>query len=195
MKAFRILVIFAFVTTLFSSSLLGQEIIKCDSSKTYWLIKKDSILFSTKINGVVENTERKSVIKVNKNVALQFLVVDKNKFLPKEQPITNQTILIQYALSEAEYLSSLFKTRLNVQFQKVPFSEDRFAILWFYDMPEGMNQQVKSQLYLNIVIGEYIFGLSSPLFRDQKFEEIRNLLTETISTARITKSIDEICNE
>ena len=168
----------------------GQQVFKCNTSKSYWTFEKNDTFFAVKLDGNIKETERKNVISVD-NYVLQNIILDKTKFIKEGEDNSDLKLLIKYAMSEAEYLSSQFKTKINIQMQKAPISADKNVLIWHFEMPSNMNQEVKSQIFANVVIGDKIFGLASSQFTDQKFENVRDFLMDVISTVKKLKNKNE----
>ncbi len=172
----------------------GQQIIKCDSTKSYWIFEKNNTVFSVKLIGNISEQEKKSVIAVNDYV-LQYVIVDKKDYLKADTNMDDLNVLTNYALSEAEYMTGLLKQKLNIQMQKAPLSSDKTALVWFFEMPSNVSQEVKHQIFVNIIIGDKIIGLSSSQFADQKLDDIKNFLMDEISTLKQVKDIDKLCGQ
>lgn len=188
------------IAILLSLSASGQQLYKCDSTKSYWTFEKDISFFAVKLNGKVSEQERKSVIAVN-NYALQYVIVDKKDYTKTDSmgSITAELeVLANYAISEAEYMTGLFKQKLNIQMQKVSLSSDKIILIWFFEMPPDVSLEVKNQVFANVIIGDKIFGLSSSQFTDQKLDDVKNFLIDIISTLKQVnskKDFEKLCGE
>lgn len=172
----------------------GQQIMKCDSSKSYWIFEKNNAVFSVKLIGNISEQEKKSVIAVNGYV-LQYVIVDKKDYIRADSNMADLNVLTNYALSEAEYMTVLLKQKLNIQMQKAPLSSDKTALIWFFEMPLNVSQEVKHQIFVNIIIGDQIIGFSSSQFADQKLDDVKNFLMDAISTLKQVKDIDKLCEQ
>lgn len=168
-------------------NLYGQTVERCDSTKAFWIIENNNSTYTIKIRGDVKTTESKNVISVDM-YALQYLIVDTNNYMIEGKTLTELQILANYVSSEVNYMSRQFQTKLEAQMQKAPLSSDKDVLIWWYKMPEGMNEQVSNQLFASIIIDNKIFGLASPQFIDQKFENIRDFLMDNISTLKKVKN-------
>lgn len=185
------------VTTLTILNVNAQQLFRCDTTKAYWTFEKDNSLFAVKLLGKVSEQERKSIIAVN-NYALQYVIVDKKNYINVDSISADLKVLTNYALSEAEYMSGLFKQKLNVQMQKVPISSDKTVLIWFFEMPSSISQEVKHQVFANIIIDGKIFGLSSSQLTDQKLDDVKKLLMDVISTIKKLDSKNDfvkLCGE
>ena len=176
----------ALIVLIFSGSLYGQQIETCDSVTSFWIIEKDNTYYSLKLNGDVEVTNKESIISINDYV-LQYNIVGKDKYTTGGKKLKEIDILLNYVSSELKYISGQFKTELETMAQKAPLSEDKDVVIWWYKMPEGMNEQVINQLFACIIIDDKIFGIGSPQFTDQNFGQIRDFLMDEISTLKNVK--------
>ncbi|PKP21744.1 MAG: hypothetical protein CVU05_06095 [Bacteroidetes bacterium HGW-Bacteroidetes-21] len=176
----------------FSSGIYAQSVVTCDSTLSFWVIPNDSINYTLNLSGRVQTTEKPMVIAVN-NYALQYLIVEKKYYTEEKGDNSDLKILIRYALSECEYLSNMYKTKLNLQMQKAPVSNNNEVLIWYYAMPEDLNEQVKYQVYANLVLGDKIFGIASPQFSDQTLNEIKDFLMDVISTLKQIEEPEKLC--
>ncbi len=161
----------------------GQQLIKCDETKSYWTFEKENSFFAVKLLGKVTEQERKNVIGVN-NYVLQYVIVDKKQYIKSDSIYTDLKLLTKYALLEAEYMTGLFKQKLNIQMQKAPLSKEKMALIWFFEMPTSVSQEVKHQIFVNTIVGDKIFGLSSSQFANQKLNDVKDFLLDVISTLK-----------
>jgi hypothetical protein len=190
------LIIWTILALAFQST-YGQQLYKCDTTKSYWTFEKDSSFFAVKLLGNAKEQDRKSVISVG-SFALQYVIVDKKNYIKEDADTSGLKVLIKYALSEAEYFTSIFKQKINIQLQKVPLSSNRSVLLWFFEMPSNVSKDVKHQVFANIIIGDKIVGLSSSQFSDQKFDDVKNFLIDIISTLKkfdSKKDFEKLCGQ
>jgi len=174
----------------------GQELKKCDSTKYYWIIPSEDISYTVKIIGEVSVTKQHNVLYVNNN-ALQYLIVDKKKYITDGTNPTELEILANYVSSEINYMSGQYQAKLEAQMQKAPLTGDKDAIVWWYKMPKGFNSEVTNQLFASIIIDDKIFGVASPQFSNMKFKDVQDFLMDIISTLKkVTKKkkLKNICN-
>lgn len=173
----------------------AQQLYKCDTTKSYWVFEKDSTFFVLKLLGNVRESQNKNLIAVN-SFALQCIILNKQNYIKSEKDTTDLRVLVNYALSEAEYFSGQFKQKVNIQLEKVPGVGDKSAVLWFFEMPSNISKEVKHQVFINIIIGDKIYGLSSSQFADQKLEDIKNFLKNNIinlETTKTDKDLSKLC--
>jgi len=169
----------------------AQQIIVCDSNTTFCVFPHDSVHYSLKFDGIVRSTEIPSAVTVDQ-FFLQYLFVDKGKFIRDGEDNSDLSILTRTALNECEYLTSIYKKKINVVFQKVPMGTND-VLLWYYEMPRKMKGDVSAQLYANMIVGNDIFGLYTPQFEDLEFNEVRDFLLDAMSSLATVRDIDGIC--
>jgi hypothetical protein len=141
-----------------------------------------------KLKGRIQKTQYPSVIGLG-DYALQYLIADKKRYNKK----TDLEIMVSHVMSEVEYQSKIFKAQLKLQMQKVTISENMEGLLWHYEIPEHISQEVKSQIFISVIIGDYIVGVSSTQFINQNFDHVKNFLMEVAKQIRYTDSIENIC--
>lgn len=189
-KVFGILIL-----TLSVFNLFGQELKHCDATKSFWIIEEGKATYALKIMGVANSTDKPNMISTN-DYALQYLVVDKADFFEAGTKVSEMEILVNYVSSEVSFFSDQFQTKLDAQMQKAPLSKEKEVIIWWYTMPESMNDEVAKQVFASVIFEEKIFAVASPQFIDQEFEAVRDFLVNVISTLqRADKTaIKNICN-
>jgi hypothetical protein len=77
-------------------------------------------------------------------------------------------------------------------------SSDKTVLIWFFEMPSSVSQEVKHQVFANIIVGDKIFGLSSSQFADQKLDDVKNFLMDVISTLKKVDNkndFDKLCGQ
>lgn len=174
----------------------GQQLEKCDSTNSFWIIENGATNYTLKITGKAATTKRKNVLSVN-DYALQYLIIDKQNYISEEKTLTELEVLANYVSSEINYLSGQYKTKLEAQMQKAPLSREKDVLIWWYKMPDGLNEQVSSQIFASIIIKDKVFGVGSPQFANQNFKEVRDFLMDIISTLKNVdkkKELKNICN-
>ncbi len=173
----------------------AQQLYKCDSTISYWVFEKDSTFFVLKLLGNVRESQNKNVIAVN-SFALQCIILDKQNYIKSEKDTNDLRVLVNYALSEAEYFSGQFKQKVNIQLEKVPGSGNKSAVLWFFEMPSEISKEVKHQVFVNIIIGNKVYGLSSSQFANQNLDDVKNFLKATIvnlEAMKTDKDLSKLC--
>ncbi len=171
----------------------AQELHKCDSTKSFWIFSKGGTSFVAKLFGNAAETERKNVLLAD-SYALQYIIVDKINYLDSIEGNTDLSVLRRYAMKEAEYFTGIFERKLNITMQKLSLSPNQIGLIWSFDFPpEKLDTKPKkspteratvtrSLLFINLIIGDKIIGLSTSQFSDQKFEDVRSFLV-TVSNS------------
>ncbi|AWI27041.1 hypothetical protein [Flavobacterium pallidum] len=189
--------IFLLFTALFTSlAINAQQLYKCDDTQSFWAFSKDEPYQYVKLSGFAKETERKSMISVGDYV-LQNVIADKSKHM-ENGAAEDLKILVRYALSEAEYLSGIFGKWIDIKMEKPLLSNGMEALLWWFELPMMPDNQVKSQLFVNVISGDKIFGLSSSQFEGQEFEDVKKFLIAVIgSLKRVTdaRDFEKLCSK
>ena len=121
--------------------------------------------------GLVRTTERHNLFEVNGTI-LQVLALDKNKYIGK----TNQETLENHAKSEIDYIGHYLKVKLKFKTEKITIKGQQDCLLWYYEMPESVSKEVKSQLYISFIYKDFIIGVNTAQFSNQTFNEILDFL-------------------
>lgn len=179
------------VATFTALTVRGQALYRCNETQSYWTFEKDNSFLAVRIAGKVTEQERKNVIAVNA-YALQYVIVDKQPYLMGDSKSDDLKVLTNYALSEAEYMTNLFKQKLDIQMQKAPLSADKTVLIWWFEMPSNVSQEVKHQIFANIIVGDKIFGLSSAQFENQNLDDVKDFLMDVISTLQVVRKKNDL---
>ncbi|APG65395.1 hypothetical protein LPB136_08530 [Tenacibaculum todarodis] len=190
----RLILLIIFLSTLFSYS---QEFIKCKDSINYLYIKNNNYHSYLKVEGKLEKTENPKVFKLGDYI-LQTLLIEKNKFNKgKDNEIE---IIVNYILKESEYLTSVYKSKLDLNFVPIELEKNKKAVLWFFKIPEefkkNINEPIKAerQVFVSRLTEEFIYSIASTQFENQSFEKIKEILGELIKSVEYGKVKEEICN-
>ena len=81
--------------------------------------------------------------------------------------------------------------KLNIEMSKAALPGGT-ALIWSFDMPPSVSAEVKKQIFIDVVIGDKIFGLSSSQFVDQTYDEVEDFLIRIISSLKKVKDADEL---
>jgi len=182
--------IFLVLFLLYGFSAKSQDIIPCDSTHSYWVLKKENPNIVVKLKGKIQKTQYPTVIGLN-DYALQYLITNKKPY--NNSCKKDLEIILKHVMSEVEHQSKMFKAQLKLQMQKVVISENLEGLLWHYEIPKHISQEVKSQVFISIIIGDYIVGVSATQFINQNFDHVKNFLMEVARQIRSTDSIENIC--
>ena len=113
-------------------------------------------------------TEREQLLEEASALGLSFAKNAKTSTIQKAVDQAKNEVKVQDAIekaggepiarvippTEAEIRAQIeaeFKTKLEAQMRKVPMSNEKDVISWWYKMPDGMNEQVTNQLYASII--------------------------------------------
>lgn len=121
--------------------------------------------------GLVRTTERHNLFEVN-GTTLQVLALDKNKYIGK----TNQETLENHAKSEIDYIGNYLKVKLKFKTEKITIKGQQDCLLWYYEMPESVSKEVKSQIYISYIYKDFIIGVNTAQFSNQTINEILDFL-------------------
>ena len=179
----------------------AQDLLRCNDSISFYVNQKDNYYCMIKLTGKVQNTENDRVFVINNNT-LQAMLVDKDSYLG--DGTADIPVLSNYILSEMEYFSGLYKEKLYVTMIPVDGPGDRKAIVWYFDIPENARPQETENtspavkiVSVSMVTERYIYSIGTTQFKDQSFDELQKLLTDSLITIRYGSGhpdIDVICN-
>jgi hypothetical protein len=175
----------------FTTNVAPQSLVRCNDKVTYWVIPDGKYYYTVKLRGDIDLSHQHDILNVD-DKALQYTLADTSRYTNKEN---DESILVRYITEETIYLRSKFNTSsLNSYREIISLSSGKTAVLWYFELPEGKNKEVMAQLFANVVIGNRIFGLGSPLFAGEDFDALRVFLTEGIATATITEQTESLCD-
>ena len=102
----------------------------------------------------------------------------------REKKLDDKALLAAHREWEAKYIGELLKSKLTLKSFSVNMSALGPASLWEFDMPEGMNAEVKTQVYVTLVRGEYVLMLNCEATTTSSEAEVRKFLLDTIATLK-----------
>lgn len=117
---------------------------------------------------------------------LQIQAAEIRDFAPnaKEKKLDDKAVLAAHRDWESKYIEGLLKSKLTLHSFSVNVSGLGTGSLWEYDMPEGMNAEVKTQLYLTVVRGDYVVMLNCEATATTPEVEVRKFLLDTMATLK-----------
>jgi hypothetical protein len=124
---------------------------------------------------------------------LQIQAAEIRDFAPdaKEKKLDDKAILAAHRDWESKYIGELLKSKLTSKSFSVNMSAQGPASLWEYAMPEGMNAEAKTQVYVTVVRGDYVVMLNCEATNTTPEVEVRKFLLDTIATLKTSsESID-----
>lgn len=89
------------------------------------------------------------------------------------------TTLARYANNEANYLIRSLPKPVVPFIRVGTDKQGLLCSIWSFPMPEGSNQQIARQLFVNFLDGEFIISLGSVQLQGQDLEQPLNLLLAT----------------
>ncbi|HBB86776.1 MAG TPA: hypothetical protein DC047_04090 [Blastocatellia bacterium] len=102
----------------------------------------------------------------------------------KQKKLDDKALLIAHREWESKYIEELLKSKLTLHSFSVNISGLGTGSLWEYDMPEGMSAEVKTQLYLTVVRGDYVVMLNCEATTANPEVEARKFLLDTMATLK-----------
>jgi hypothetical protein len=170
----------------------GQGIVKCSSGKTFWYISENCINYAVPLSGDIAQGNRTNLINVE-DKALEYSVTCKEEF--EKQGSSDNLVLIQFGAAQTTHLRDIYKPPFDVQMKYSTLTSGQAVLLWYYKLPEGASRQVETQLFVDVVIDDAIFGLGSPQFHGQDFDDIKDFLMKAIATIQIVENKECLCYE
>ena len=126
-------------------------------------------------------------------MALQIQVAPIREFAPdaKEKKLDDRAILAAHRDWESTFVEGLLKSKIQLHTFNVRLSNGGDASLWQFDMPEGMNVEEKTQLYLTVVREGGVVMLNNVATATISEEAARKFLLDTMATLKTSPvSID-----
>lgn len=119
---------------------------------------------------------------------LQIQLAAINNFAPdaKVKQLNDKAILAAHRDWEAKYIEDLLHGKLTVRTFNTKLSNGSDALMWQFDMPEGMNAEAQKQLYLTLVVKDYVLMLNSEASANLSDGDGRKFLLDTIATLKIS---------
>ncbi len=124
---------------------------------------------------------------------LQVVTAKISKFLGEQEkrPTDEKTILQAHRDWEAKYAQGNYQEKLVIESSWRKLDSGKDALIWKYNVPEGTRTNVKEQIYLTVVKGDYVLMLGGIVTDDIKEEDSSKLLLTTISSLKVSdKPID-----
>ena len=119
---------------------------------------------------------------------LQIQAAGIKNFAPdaKEKNLSDKAILAAHRDWEANYIGDLIHGKLTVRTFNAKLSNGGDALMWQFDMPEGMNAGAQKQLYLTLVAKDHVLMLNSEATADISDGDGRKFLLDTIATLKFS---------
>lgn len=171
---------------------LAAQLMPCEGGRTYWVVNKDSIHYAMEIPGRGRATEKENTILVD-NDRLTCEIIRKNTYADPGAKNPDLKLLLKHMALETDSASRQVKTRLKLQVQSVPISEEQEVMLWHYELPEKADPGIKARVHASLILNEHIITLSSPQFNSQGFDEVKDFLMEMMSKVKWQEDMSRIC--
>jgi hypothetical protein len=119
---------------------------------------------------------------------LQIQAAAIREFAPnaKEKKLDDKAVLAAHRDWESKYIEGLLKSKLTLHSFSVNMSALGPASLWEYDMPEGMNIEAKTEVYVTVVRGDFVLMLNCEATTTTPEVEVRKFLLDTMATLKIS---------
>ncbi|HEV7681010.1 MAG TPA: hypothetical protein VGO68_02725 [Pyrinomonadaceae bacterium] len=119
---------------------------------------------------------------------LQIQLAAIKNFAPdaKEKRLDDKAILTAHRDWESKYIEQLIKSKLTLRTFNAKLSIGSEALMWQFDMPEGMNSEAQKQLYLTLVAKDYVLMLNSEASAAISDADGRKFLLDTIATLKFS---------
>lgn len=116
---------------------------------------------------------------------LQIQAAAIREFVPDAKgKLDDRAVLAAHRDWESQYIEGLLKSKLTLHSFSVNMSAQGATSLWEYDMPEGMNAEVKTQLYVTAVRGDQVVMLNCEATTTTTEVEARKFLLDTMATLK-----------
>lgn len=119
---------------------------------------------------------------------LQIQAAEIRDFAPnaKEKKLDDKAVLAAHRDWESKYIEGLLKSKLALHSFSVNTSGLGTASLWEFDMPAGLNAEVKTQVYMTVVRCDYVVMLNGEATTTTSEAEVRKFLLDTFATLKIS---------
>jgi hypothetical protein len=192
----HIFIILLVALTLTSISALAQEdkftsgIIKTDGGVLLvWNEPKNYYTLEIKGERILPASTERTIFIVDHKF-LQILTVATNSFIVDEKALKQadeKIILTSHRNWEAQRIESTLKEKLNVKSSWQKLSNGKEALLWEYDMQAKAGRDVKKQIYMSVLKGDFVLMLNGAVTEKASESVVRQMLIDTLSTLKSSK--------
>ncbi|MDQ1639457.1 MAG: hypothetical protein QOF62_2796 [Pyrinomonadaceae bacterium] len=165
----------------------GWALIKTDDGVLFvWNVHELHFTVSIKGKDVKQVADPDHIFLTVDGKMLQIQAAEIREFAPdaKEKKLDDKAVLAAHREWESKYLEGLLKSKLTLKSFNVNMSALGPASLWAFDMPEGMNAEVKTQLYVTVLRGDYVVMLNCEATTTTSEVEVRKFLLDTMATLK-----------
>lgn len=115
---------------------------------------------------------------------VQIITVDTQSFAAGKPGAGIDETLEAHKIWESDYLSEQYRQKLKLDSEKVAIGDVK-ALFWGFKRP-GSNQSFDRDYFLTTVFGIKLLALSSPIKPSESLAEYRSLLTQIMSTLKVS---------
>lgn len=173
---------------LLSSAAGAQTIVSCSDSTSLFVSQKEYFYCHIKLTGKVVKTGNDRVISIN-NYVLQSMLVSKQPYASRSSE--DVPVLANYILSETQYYTGIYETKLNLALEPVDVSNTKKAVLWHFDVPKKFQKKGEAgeapavrQVFISMVADNHIYSLATSQFKGQSFDDLKTFLSNLILTVK-----------
>lgn len=162
-------------------------LIKTDDGMLFvWNINELHLTLGVKGKDIKRANESDHIFLTVDGKPLQIQTAEIRNFAPngREKKLDDKAVLAAHREWESKYIGELLKSKLTLQSFSVNMSALGPASLWEFDMPEGMSTEVKTQVYVTLVRGDYVLMLNCEATTTTPEVEVRKFLLDTIATLK-----------
>jgi hydrogenase maturation factor len=157
-----------------------------------WNEKNNHYMLEIKGKNVRQSSTERIFFNVD-GMFLQINTAHTDNFLKdaNKKKLDDKTILATHRDWEAKYMEGEYKEKLKVESSWQKLDNGKDALLWQIDVPPSARGNVKKQIYLTVMKGDYVLMLGG--VETDKVEEsaTKELLLNTVATLKVSdKPID-----
>jgi|SRR5215213_3042248 len=118
---------------------------------------------------------------------LQILTLETDNFIKDEKArkeSDQKFILTSHRDWEAQRIERSLNEKLNVQSSWQKLSNGKEALLWEYEMQAQAGRDVKKQIYLSVVKGNFVFMLNGAVTEKVSEAVVKQMLNDTLLTLK-----------
>jgi hypothetical protein len=172
----------------------GWALIKTEDGVLFvWNVKELHFTVAVKGKDIKRVNDPDHIFLAVDGKMLQIQAAEIRDFAPnaKEKKLDDKAVLAAHREWESKYIGELLKSKLTLHSFSVNMSDLGAASLWEYDMPTGMNAELKTQVYITVVRGDYVVLLNCEATTTSPEVEVRKFLLDTMATLKTSsESID-----
>ena len=164
-------------------------LIKTDDGMLFvWNINELHLTLAVKGKDIKQVNDPDHIFLAVDGKTLQIQAAEIRAFAPdaKEKKFDEKAVLAAHRDWESKYIGELLKSKLSLHSFSVNTTALGTASLWEFDMPQSLNAEVKTEVYLTVVRGDYVVMLNCEATTTAPEVEVRKFLLETFATLKIS---------